>query len=77
MFRLMWKWPNKRRKMLAKRSGKSPFSEHLAYDLGFQSNGLEFSKCQILLSELVQLYGGRKSGGREAEFQERLKIRKE
>ena len=31
-------------KVLAKCSGKSPFSEYL----GFQSNGLEFSKCQIL-----------------------------
>ena len=31
-------------KVLAKRSGKSPFSEYL----GFQSTGLEFLKCQIL-----------------------------
>ena len=38
-------------KVLAKCSGKSPFSKYL----GFQSDGLEFSKCKIL--HVGRIYG--------------------
>ena len=41
--------------LLAKRSGKSPFS-------GFQSNGLEFSKCQILGLSCAKLWWKKKRG---------------
>ena len=39
---------------------------------GFQSNALEFSMCQSLDKDVEQ-NDGRKSGGWEAEFQERIR----
>ena len=54
-------------KVRTNRSGKLPFSEYL----WFQSNGLDFQSVKYM-HELVQQYGGRKSGGREAEFRERI-----
>ena len=56
-------------KVLTKGSGKLPFSEYLR----FQSNGLWNFQSVKYLDELVQQYGGRKRGGREAEFQERIR----
>ena len=55
-----------------KRSGKLLFSEYL----GFPSNALEFSQSHMLgrTSELVEQDDGRKSGVREAEFQERIQL---
>ena len=47
-------------KVLAKCSGKSPFSEYL----GFQSNGLEFSKCQILARTCATIWWEKKRGSR-------------
>ena len=71
MFRFIWKWHNKRKSAhkLWKGSSKSPFSEYL----GFQSNGLEFSKCQILGQTCTIIcWQTRKSWVWEAEFQERV-----
>ena len=53
MFRSLWKW-HKKRKVLAKCSGKSPFSltfqriRYFSEYLGSQSDVLEFSMCQML-----------------------------
>ena len=68
MFRFMWKRHSKREKVLAKCSDKSPFSMYV----GFQRNALEFSKCQMLGRTSWTMWW-RKSGGREAEFQERIR----
>ena len=53
--------------MLGKCSGKTAFSKYR-----FQNNVLEFLKCQIL-GQLVEQYEGRKRGGGEAEFYERIR----
>ena len=55
-------------KVLAKCSGKSPFSKYL----GSKARDWYFRSVKYL-DELVQQYGGRKSEGREAEFQERIR----
>ena len=55
-------------KVHTKGSGKLPFSEYL----GFQSNGLEFSKCQILARTCATIWW-KKKRGQEAEFQERIR----
>ena len=55
-------------KVLAKCSGKSPFSKYL----GFQSNALEFSKCQML-GRTCGIIWLKKKRGWEAEFQERIR----
>ena len=54
--------------MIAKCSGKSPFSKYL----GFQSNALEFSKCQVL-GRTCGIIWLKKKRGWEAEFQERIR----
>ena len=69
MFRLIWKWHNKRKKCVRKDQANYLFqsiSGSKIRDWNFQS-----VKC-LDDSELVQQYGGRKSGGWEAEFQERI-----
>ena len=61
MFRFMWKW-HKNRKGTCEGSGKFR-ANHLSQSISFQS--------VKNLDEFVRQYGGRKSGSREAEFQER------
>ena len=52
----------KKEEVLAKGSGKSPFSEYL----WFQSNSLEFSKC-LILGRTCAIWW-KKKRGQEAEF---------
>ena len=54
-------------KVLVNRSGTSPFQSI------FGSKAMDWSFQRVkYLHKLVQQYGGRKRGGQEAEFQERI-----
>ena len=63
-----YKWHNKTKKCARKDQANYLFQSIL----GSKATDWNFQSVKYL-HELVQQYGGRKSGGREAEFQERIR----